>query len=228
MMEKIEKLKIPDVRHQIGLREADGSNLIELKMVGEKINEVIDRLNEQPEVIGKRKRLEDLTDEELKERRITKTQDTLGKIKEVYNLLQEDRITPSGRKVLKKLAKEMTENIIAEETTKEDKEYLEKEREKELQQGIAWVKQREQDTPEGLIKRKLKEITTSERVGFLYAVGDDDLLAGELYDYIQQLLEEREKVWYAKGWENSRLWALLGGEYTKDKEDGTKQTKKIK
>ena len=60
-----------------------------------------------------------------------------------------------------------------------------------------------QDTPGELIKRKLKEITTSERVGFLYAVGDDDLLANELYDYIQQLLEERET--FTKGELNNLL-----------------------
>lgn len=60
-----------------------------------------------------------------------------------------------------------------------------------------------QDTPEELIKRKLKEITTSERVGFLYAVGDDDLLANELYDYIQQLLGERET--FTKGELNNLL-----------------------
>lgn len=59
-MKKIEKLKIPNVKHQIGLRELDGSNFIELKMVGEKINEIIDRLNEQSEerTLGKWEELE--------------------------------------------------------------------------------------------------------------------------------------------------------------------------
>jgi hypothetical protein len=39
-------------------------------------------------------------------------------------------------------------------------------------------------------EEKLREITTSERVGFLYAVGNDDLLIEELDKFIQQELDK--------------------------------------
>jgi len=46
-MEKkvIEKLGIPKVKFKIGYREKDGSNELELKIIAEKINEIIDVIN---------------------------------------------------------------------------------------------------------------------------------------------------------------------------------------
>jgi hypothetical protein len=40
------------------------------------------------------------------------------------------------------------------------------------------------------LREKLREITTSKRVGFLYAVGNDDLLIDELENFIEQELDK--------------------------------------
>ena len=40
------------------------------------------------------------------------------------------------------------------------------------------------------LREKLREITTSKRVGFLYAVGNDDLLIDELENFIEQELSK--------------------------------------
>jgi hypothetical protein len=52
------------------------------------------------------------------------------------------------------------------------------------------------------LREKLREITTSKRVGFLYAVGNDDLLIDELENFIEQELskarEEGKKEAFTK------------------------------
>lgn len=46
------------------------------------------------------------------------------------------------------------------------------------------------------LREKLREITTSKRVGFLYAVGNDDLLIDELENFIEQELSKAREEGY--------------------------------
>lgn len=50
------------------------------------------------------------------------------------------------------------------------------------------------------LREKLREITTSKRVGFLYAVGNDDLLIDELENFIEQELSKAREEGYKKGY----------------------------
>jgi hypothetical protein len=52
-------------------------------------------------------------------------------------------------------------------------------------------------------EEKLREITTSERVGFLYAVGNDDLLIEELDKFIQQELDKAREEGFNDGVEKA-------------------------
>jgi hypothetical protein len=48
-------------------------------------------------------------------------------------------------------------------------------------------------------REKIKEIIYSERVGFLYAVGDDDLLIDELAEFVEEEKEKSFKEGIKKG-----------------------------
>lgn len=73
-------------------------------------------------------------------------------------------------------------------------EYTPKEK-KEMVDGIErklsnLLKEKEMNKQDE-IKEKLKEITTSQGVDFMYAVGNEDALIDELYEYISELLTSK-------------------------------------
>lgn len=88
------------------------------------------------------------------------------------------------------------------EMTKEDIEYLEKQREKEIQEGIAWIKQREQDTPEEW--EKAKEFDKIHDILKPYHKEAEDYS-----DTLKRVLDDREREGYEKGWDDCERFRIL-------------------
>mgnify|MGYP007124200033 CR=1 FL=1 len=76
----------------------------------------------------------------------------------------------------------------------EDIEYLERQRKKELEEGIAWIKQREKKVPNGKVKPEKQEEWREEWRKLSFEIGSiTKQQADEIEDFISYLLEEREK-----------------------------------
>jgi hypothetical protein len=124
-MDKIEKLELPYDDGKGNFSSGAG----EIQII-RKVNEIIDVLNSQ---LFEPKILNCPTDQSQKQPEGELTAGDVFQLRrleafaEDYKELKESMKQPEGEK----------------EMTKEDIEYLEKQREKEIQEGIAWIKQRE-------------------------------------------------------------------------------------